>query len=362
VANVAIRNVVKRFGRVEVIHGLSLEIAHNELIVLVGPSGCGKSTMLRMIAGLEDVTEGEIRIGERLVNHVEPKDRNIAMVFQNYALYPHMTVAKNIAFGLRSARLPRAEVERKVRETAEVLELGALLDRKPSELSGGQRQRVAMGRAIVRKPAVFLFDEPLSNLDAKLRNQMRTEIKRLHQKVQTTMIYVTHDQIEAMTLADRIVIMRDGHIQQIGTPLDVYHKPANVFVAGFIGNPAMNLLSGEIVDDGRAVRIAPGVEVALPMAVPAPAGARVVLGMRPDDIAVSGRAQDGAWSTEATVTVVEPIGAETLVFLDLGGLELIGKTDGRMIPPVGARAPVHVNVRHAHLFDAASERRIELRG
>ena len=358
-AQVAIKNVVKRFGRVEVIHGLSLEIAHNELIVLVGPSGCGKSTMLRMIAGLEDVSEGEIWIGDRMVNHVEPKDRNIAMVFQNYALYPHMTVAKNIAFGLRSARLARAEVERKVRETAEVLELGALLDRKPSELSGGQRQRVAMGRAIVRNPAVFLFDEPLSNLDAKLRNQMRTEIKRLHQKVQTTMIYVTHDQIEAMTLADRIVIMRDGHIQQIGTPLDVYHNPANMFVAGFIGNPAMNLLPGEMVRDGRAVRIAPGIDIAvLDAAARGGEGRRVVLGIRPDDITVSGPPPEGAWSTEALVTVVEPVGAETLVFFDLAGIELIGKADGRTIPSVGARAPVHFDVRHVHLFDAAGERRL----
>jgi multiple sugar transport system ATP-binding protein len=363
-ARVEIKNVVKRFGRVEVIHGLSLDIAHNELVVLVGPSGCGKSTMLRMIAGLEDVTAGEIWIGERLVNNVEPKDRNIAMVFQNYALYPHMTVAKNIAFGLRAAKLPRAEVERKVRETAEVLELGALLHRKPSELSGGQRQRVAMGRAIVRNPAVFLFDEPLSNLDAKLRNQMRTEIKRLHQKVQTTMIYVTHDQIEAMTLADRIVIMRDGRIQQIGTPLDVYHNPANVFVAGFIGNPAMNLLPGALLRSGEGcvAQMAREVGVALPGDYGDLAdGLRVMLGIRPDDIVVSGPAPEFAWTTLAKVTVVEPVGSETLVFFELAGVELIGKADGRTIPPVGAYASVHFDTRHVHLFDAASERRIVLR-
>src|SRR5262245_37312435 len=278
--------------------------------------------MLRMIAGLEEVTAGEIRIGDRVVNDVEPKDRNIAMVFQNYALYPHMTVARNIGFGLRSAKLPRDEVERRVRAVATTLGLEALLDRRPAELSGGQRQRVAMGRAMVRSPQVFLFDEPLSNLDAKLRVQIRTEIKRLHQKLRTTMIYVTHDQVEAMTLADRIVIMREGHIQQIGTPLEVYHRPANVFVAGFIGSPAMNLVRGRVARDGGApaLRLDGGIGVPLPKSAELAAGRELVLGLRPDDVAVGGADAGGGWTVEATVAVVEPLGAQSLVFLDLGGV------------------------------------------
>jgi multiple sugar transport system ATP-binding protein len=358
-ANVSIRNVVKRFGTVEVVHGLSLDIAHNEFVVLVGPSGCGKSTMLRMIAGLEEVTSGEIWIGERRVNNVEPKDRNIAMVFQNYALYPHMTVAKNIAFGLRAAKLPRAEVDKRVREVAATLGLDELLMRRPAELSGGQRQRVAMGRAMVRSPQVFLFDEPLSNLDAKLRGQMRTEIKRLHQKVQTTMIFVTHDQVEAMTLADRIVIMRAGHIQQIGSPLEVYHRPANMFVAGFIGSPSMNLMRGQLVraNGAASVRLASGVEVPLSQPLDVGEGREVVLGLRPDDVAVGDDAP-ARWSVEATVAVVEPLGSQSLVFLDLAGAEIVGTADGRAIPRVGSRVRLSVDLAHAHLFDAASEKRV----
>jgi multiple sugar transport system ATP-binding protein len=366
-AQVSIRNVVKRFGAVAVVHGLSLDIAHNEFVVLVGPSGCGKSTMLRMIAGLEEVTSGEIWIGERKVNNVEPKDRNIAMVFQNYALYPHMTVAKNIAFGLRAAKLPRAEVDKRVQEVAATLGLAELLARRPAELSGGQRQRVAMGRAMVRSPQVFLFDEPLSNLDAKLRGQMRTEIKRLHQKVQTTMIYVTHDQVEAMTLADRIVIMRAGHIQQIGTPLELYHRPANMFVAGFIGSPAMNLLRGQLVraEGAAAIKLAGGVAVPFRQASSGAShelgeGREVVLGLRPDDVTVSDGAPAGAgsWSVEATVSVVEPLGSQSLVFLDLAGAELLGTADGRAVPQVGSRVRLAVDLAHAHLFDAASEQRL----
>jgi multiple sugar transport system ATP-binding protein len=287
-------------------------------------------------------------------------------VFQNYALYPHMTVARNIAFGLRAAKLPRAEVDKRVSEVAATLGLAELLARRPAELSGGQRQRVAMGRAMVRSPQVFLFDEPLSNLDAKLRGQMRTEIKRLHQKVQTTMIYVTHDQVEAMTLADRIVIMRAGHIQQIGTPLELYHRPANMFVAGFIGSPAMNLLRGRLVrgNGAAAIRLAGGVDVPFSQPLDVGEGREVVLGLRPDDVAVSDGIAAGAgsgaagWSIEATVAVVEPLGSQSLVFLDLAGAELLGTADGRAVPQVGARVRLAVDLAHAHLFDAASEQRL----
>src|ERR671938_185776 len=245
-AAVDVRQVEKFFGTVQVLHGVSVDIPDGEFVVLVGPSGCGKSTLLRMIAGLEEISRGEIAIGDRVVNNVPPKDRDIAMVFQNYALYPHMTVKENMAFSLKLARAPNNVIDERVGKAAEILGLGQLLDRYPRQLSGGQRQRVAMGRAIVRDPQVFLFDEPLSNLDAKLRVAMRTEIKELHQRLGTTSVYVTHDQIEAMTMADRIVVMHDGHVEQIGTPLDLYDRPDNVFVAGFIGSPAMNLLPGKI--------------------------------------------------------------------------------------------------------------------
>ena len=362
-ASVSIRNVVKRYGKVQVIHGLSLDIAHDEFVVLVGPSGCGKSTMLRMIAGLEEITEGEIRIGDRVVNNVEPKNRNIAMVFQNYALYPHMTVRRNIAFGLRAARLPRAEIDAKVEEAAAILGLDGLLERRPAELSGGQRQRVSMGRAIVRDPQVFLFDEPLSNLDAKLRNQMRTEIKKLHQKVRTTVVYVTHDQIEAMTLADRIVIMRDGHIQQIGTPLDVYHNPVNLFVAGFIGSPAMNLVPGRIATDagGLACDIGGGVRVPVPTGEidGLTEGRQVVMGIRPDDLVLVDADAGGAgWQTESRIAVVEPMGSESILFLDLGGHEMVGKAEGRTVPKAGTKARMALNLDHLHLFDPETEQAI----
>ena len=362
-ASVSIRNVVKRFGKVEVIHGLDLEIAHKEFVVLVGPSGCGKSTMLRMIAGLEEITEGEIHIGDRLINNVEPKNRNIAMVFQNYALYPHMTVWRNVAFGLRAARLPKDEIDRKVREAAAILGLEELLERKPAELSGGQRQRVSMGRAIVRDPQVFLFDEPLSNLDAKLRNQMRTEIKKLHQQVRTTVVYVTHDQIEAMTLADRIVIMRDGHIQQIGTPLDVYQNPANIFVAGFIGSPAMNLVPGRIAagDGGLVCDIGGGVHVPVPENGIAGLGdgRPVVMGIRPDDlILVEPDSPAYGWQTDSRIAVVEPMGPESILFLDLAGHEMVGKAEGRTVPTAGGTAKVALNLDHLHLFDPETEQAI----
>jgi len=359
-ASVSIQGVRKTYDKLEVVHGLDLEVAHNEFVVLVGPSGCGKSTMLRMIAGLESITAGDIYIGERLVNNVEPKNRNIAMVFQNYALYPHMTVFRNISFGLRAARLPKDEVRQRVEEAAAILDLSDLLERKPSQLSGGQRQRVAMGRAIVRDPRVFLFDEPLSNLDAKLRYQMRTEIKKLHQKVQTTIIYVTHDQIEAMTLADRIVIMRDGYIQQVGAPRDVYHTPANTFVAGFIGSPAMNMMPGEVESiDGRAhVRIA--ADFAVPLAPHQAArmtgGGQAILGIRPEDLTLAnGTPAPEEWLVDARIEVVEPLGSETLVAVDIAGHELTGIAKGRSEPAVGSVAPFAFNLENMHVFDRATE-------
>ena len=359
-ASVTIDHVYKAYGKTEVIHGLSLDIMHNEFIVLVGPSGCGKSTMLRMIAGLEDITGGEISIGDTVVNHVEPKNRNIAMVFQNYALYPHMSVFKNISFGLRAARLPADQVQEKVEAAAKVLGLEELLERKPAQLSGGQRQRVAMGRAIVRDPQVFLFDEPLSNLDAKLRHQMRSEIKKLHQKVQTTVIYVTHDQVEAMTLADRIVIMRDGYIQQIGAPRDVYHYPENTFVAGFIGSPTMNMVDGEIeAVDGRAhVRVSTGLAIPAPQAARLDPGQQVILGVRPEDLMLTnGAATAGPdlWPVPARIGLVEPLGSETLVEVEIEGHELTGVAKGRDEPAIGSTADFAFNLPNLHLFDRQSE-------
>lgn len=287
-AEILLKNVVKNYGKLEVVHGINLEIEHNEFVVLVGPSGCGKSTTLRMIAGLEDITGGEISIGGTVVNDLAPRKRDISMVFQNYALYPHMTVRENLGFGLKIARQSKAMIEERVNEAASILSIEDLMDRTPAELSGGQRQRVAMGRAIVRHPQVFLFDEPLSNLDAKLRVQMRTEIKRLHQKVKTTIVYVTHDQVEAMTLADRIVVMKDGYIQQVGTPLEVFERPVDTFVASFIGSPPMNLIPGEIVrrDDRLHVVFKADQTVPIPkdLANSISEGQKVIFGFRADDL------------------------------------------------------------------------------
>ncbi len=363
-AAILIKDVVKNYGQLEVVHGINLDIAHDEFVVLVGPSGCGKSTTLRMIAGLEDITGGEIFIGDRVVNDLPPRKRDISMVFQNYALYPHMTVFKNISFGLRAAKLPKAEVEERVAEAARVLGLEDLLLRRPSELSGGQRQRVSMGRAIVRDPQIFLFDEPLSNLDATLRHQMRTEIKLLHQKVQTTVIYVTHDQIEAMTLADRIVIMRDGHIQQVGKPSDLYHNPKNTFVAGFIGSPKMNMLPCE----ARSIDGAPHLAVGNGLMVPVPnqlgvnlrEGQQVVLGIRPEDVLMVDGEAPGAnkWVHDAHIKVVEPLGSESLLILELGGHDFTGKCAGRIEPAAGASAQFALNLENMHLFDQASEQAI----
>jgi multiple sugar transport system ATP-binding protein len=352
-ASVAIRDVRKAFGTTHVIHGVNIAINDGEFVVLVGPSGCGKSTLLRMIAGLENISGGEIRIGERVVNHVPPKERDIAMVFQNYALYPHMTVADNMAFSLKLRGAPKTEIASRVNRAAEILGLMPLLERYPRQLSGGQRQRVAMGRAIVRDPQVFLFDEPLSNLDAKLRVQMRTEIKELHQRLKTTTVYVTHDQIEAMTMADKIVVMHDGVVEQIGTPLALYDKPDNLFVAGFIGSPAMNTLEGTLRVNGKAEFAGPG-GVKLP-AVGAPAGSdnrAVIYGIRPEHFTI---ADDGA---EAEITVVEPTGSEIQVFAKMGGKDIVAVFRERHQFKPGEKIRLKPDPKLVHLFDAGTGKRL----
>lgn len=346
-ATVSIKNLVKAYGKTEVLHGINLDVADGEFVVLVGPSGCGKSTTLRMIAGLEEITGGDISIGGHIVNNMEPKERNIAMVFQNYAIYPHMSVRKNIGFGLRTSKASRSEKEARIEEVAEILSMTELLDRRPNQLSGGQRQRVAIGRAMVRDPAAFLFDEPLSNLDAQLRQQMRLEIKKLHQRVGNTIIFVTHDQVEAMTMADRIVIMKDGHIQQVGTPFDVFHKPANTFVAQFIGAPSMNMIDGTI--SGGKIHLKDGIEVPLGSRENAKE-APVTLGLRPDDLLVT----EGKGLFEGKVNVLEPLGTETLVYVSVGGQELIAKASGRTPPPLGASVNLSVDPDNMHLFDAST--------
>jgi multiple sugar transport system ATP-binding protein len=355
-ATVDIRNVRKKYAELEVIHGLSLDIADGSFVVLLGPSGCGKSTLLRMIAGLESVTEGEIAIGAKRVNEVHPKDRNIAMVFQNYALYAHMSVYENMAFSMRLAKKPQSEIDEKVKWASGILGLDPYLKRYPRELSGGQRQRVAMGRAIVRKPAVFLFDEPLSNLDAKLRVQMRTEIKELHQRLKSTTVYVTHDQIEAMTLADKVVVLKDGYIEQSGTPTDVYDNPVNLFVAEFIGSPAMNMLKGEVVAHAGAPAVRVTSDILLPVAATAAvtAGQKVVYGIRPEHFAL-GRAGTGL---PATVNVVEPTGREVHIYADLGGVEVCAISEERISLPVGSAIGLAPRVERVHLFDADSGRNL----
>ena len=346
-AVVTIRDLRKSFGPVEVLHGVSVDIAEGEFVVLVGPSGCGKSTLLRMLAGLEHVTSGEIRIGDRVVNDLPPKERDIAMVFQNYALYPHLTVAENMAFSLTLKGASKAEIQARVRPAAEILGLSKLLERYPRQLSGGQRQRVAMGRAIVRDPQVFLFDEPLSNLDAKLRVSMRAEIKNLHQRLKTTTVYVTHDQIEAMTMADKIVVMHDGRVEQIGAPLDLYDAPANLFVAGFIGSPAMNMLTGRLDGD----RFVTGDGVALPLARPVTTGGPVVYGLRPESMHLGGE-------VPFTVGVVEPTGSETHVLGRIGATEVVGVFRERVRAQPGEEIRVRVDPEATHVFDAGSGVRI----
>jgi sn-glycerol 3-phosphate transport system ATP-binding protein len=352
-AEVSLSRVSKSFGATVIIQGIDLTIADRELMVVVGPSGCGKSTLLRLVAGLEEASGGEIRIGGRLVNRVEPKDRDIAMVFQNYALYPHMSVRENMAYGLKIRGLSKAEVEARVRRAAETLQLSQLLDRKPRQLSGGQRQRVAMGRALVREPQVFLFDEPLSNLDAQLRVQMRVEIKRLQQALGITSIYVTHDQVEAMTLADRLVVMKAGVAEQIGTPLDLYERPGTVFVASFIGSPAMNLLPGTL--QGGAVSLGGG--VTLPCGAPRTnAPSSVTVGLRPEHLLRDG----GAAPLSLTVELAEMLGADTVVHgrLDAQGPMILARLPGTVRAAQGERLPLTIVPEHIHLFDRESGKRV----
>ncbi len=350
-ASVSIRSVKKQFGQTAVLHGVDIDIADGSFTVLVGPSGCGKSTLLRMIAGLEEISGGQILIGDRVVNDVPPKERDIAMVFQNYALYPHMTVRQNLAFSLMLARKDKATIDQKVGRAAEILALAQLLERYPRQLSGGQRQRVAMGRAIVRDPQVFLFDEPLSNLDAKLRVAMRSEIKELHQRLRTTSVYVTHDQIEAMTMGDRIVVMKDGRIEQIGSPLELYDHPVNTFVAGFIGSPAMNFLPATLRRDAQGARLefADGTRLAAPRSAGGVDGQPVVLGTRPEHLSL---ASEGGIPTR--VVVLEPTGADTYVAARHGETEVSAVFRERHDFQPGSTIRLVPDLDRAHLFDAAS--------
>jgi sn-glycerol 3-phosphate transport system ATP-binding protein len=353
---ISLRNVVKRYGigpkAIAVIHGVDAEIEEGEFVVIVGPSGCGKSTLLRMVAGLEEITGGEISIAGRVVNDLEPSERNIAMVFQNYALYPHMTVFANMAYGLKIAKVPDAEIRTRVDKAAKILELGPFLLRKPRELSGGQRQRVAMGRAIVRQPAVFLFDEPLSNLDAKLRAQTRLEIQKLHRELRTTSLFVTHDQVEAMTLAERMIVMNAGRMEQIGTPDEVYHRPATTFVAGFIGSPPMNLVRGVAGSGGFAVG-----DHRLPLPQPAPRDGELVLGVRPEHVELSFEASATGWPVK--VQALEMLGAERLVYGSIGDTLFTSRLDATARhPAVGDVVNIAVESRHLHWFDAATTVRV----
>jgi multiple sugar transport system ATP-binding protein len=355
-ATIKIDNVAKAFGNVQVLHDIELAIADGEFLVLVGPSGCGKSTLLRIIAGLEHVGNGAIAIDGRDVTDLPAKARDIAMVFQSYALYPHMTVAENMAFSLRVRRADKKLIEERVQAAARILNLTEYLKRRPAELSGGQRQRVAMGRAIVRDPKVFLFDEPLSNLDAKLRVSMRSEIKALHQRLKTTTIYVTHDQVEAMTMADRIVVLRDGRIEQIGTPLELYDSPANVFVAEFIGSPAMNMLPGRLSMDGnrRAAVINGGTKIELPPQLAGVDGQSILVGIRPEHLSVSHAAN----GLTGKVALVEPTGAQVQIIADVGGRSVTALLNERVLPPVGSDIALAPKLDAIHAFDAASGQRL----
>ncbi len=362
-ASLTLTEVTKSFGSTEVLHPLSVQIPDKEFVVLVGPSGCGKTTLLRMIAGLEDVTSGTIAIDGRVVNELQPKDRDIAMVFQDYALYPHLTVYENMAFGLVYRDHPKEEIRRRVENAARTLNIEKLLGRRPRQLSGGQRQRVAMGRAIVRDPKVFLFDEPLSNLDAKLRVQMRTEMKKLHKRVATTMIYVTHDQVEAMTLADRVVVMCDGRVEQIGTPEMIYNEPASTFVAGFIGAPTMNLVPARIEarDDAMAIALDAKTSFAVPREMAAPLrswlGREVTFGLRPEQLVWAGW-DAGAEALEVTVSVVEPLGADTLAYFEVARHEMVARVPPEAARNSGDRLRLRPDLRRMHLFDPATGKRI----
>ncbi len=359
-AQVVLKDLNKKYDEVHAVKDVNLNILDKEFIVLVGPSGCGKSTTLRMIAGLEEISSGEIHIGNRVVNDLPPKDRDIAMVFQNYALYPHMTVYDNMAFGLKMRKFPKAEIQKRVQDAAEILGIQELLKRKPRQLSGGQRQRVAVGRAIVRHPQVFLFDEPLSNLDAKLRVQMRVELKRLHDRLETTAIYVTHDQVEAMTLGDRVVVMKDGWIQQVGEPLELYGRPRNRFVAGFIGSPAMNFIDTMVSDGGSALWVeCPGLRIKVPVdraaRLAAKKGQAVVLGIRPEDLHPATGADPVDLTCEAVIDVVEPLGSEILLDVKVGNCVVVTRVDSSV------RVKEHDKLRLAftpgriHFFDAKTE-------
>ncbi len=353
-AEISLHGVTKSFGKTEVIHRTDVKIEDGEFVVLVGPSGCGKSTVLRMIAGLETTTDGEIRIAGKRVNEVEPKDRNIAMVFQNYALYPHMSVYDNMAYGLKIRKLAKDDIERRVQRAAGILELGPYLQRKPRELSGGQRQRVAMGRAIVREPAAFLFDEPLSNLDAKLRVQMRLEIQKLHRELSTTSVYVTHDQVEAMTLADRMIVINAGVIEQVGAPLEVYDDPASLFVAGFIGSPAMNFLPGKL--SGGGVDVGGGLVIPMPTAVKALAGAEVTVGIRPEHLLVA----SGSGPTfPFLVDSVEALGADSLLHGAFAATVIVVRVEGHAMPKAGQKLTVSAMPDKVFFFDTATGKRLK---
>ncbi len=359
-AELKFENVIKKYGKTQVVHGLNLDIRDKEFLVLVGPSGCGKSTLLRMVAGLEEISGGTICIDGKVVNDIAPKDRGLSMVFQNYALYPHMNVFSNMSFGLRLKKLPKEEIQQRVKEVAAILGLEDLLYRKPHELSGGQRQRVAMGRAMVRKPSIFLFDEPLSNLDAKLRIQMRAEIKLLHQRVDSTVIYVTHDQVEAMTLADRIVVLKDGYIEQVGSPLELFSSPVNTFVAGFIGTPPMNLVEGTIKNEGNRTWVA--FDEGLKIPVPGANGntiahdTRVIMGLRAEEITPLETPASGEWDFQGRVVVAEPLGNETHLHMDIQGVKLMSKSEGRRIFKADETVTLSMNLDEMHLFDAHTTR------
>ncbi|ASJ74042.1 ABC transporter ATP-binding protein [Granulosicoccus antarcticus] len=356
-SQVVLEKIVKSYGDVDVVHGIDLTVASKEFVVLVGPSGCGKSTTLRMIAGLEEISGGKLYIGDKVVNDVAPKDRDVAMVFQNYALYPHLNVYENIAFGLRIRKVDKEEIKRTVAEVAEILSLTPLLERKPADLSGGQRQRVAMGRAIVRHPEVFLFDEPLSNLDAQLRTQMRAEIKRLHKRLGVTSVYVTHDQVEAMTLADRIVVMSQGRIEQVGTPMELFMNPANRFVAGFIGSPPMNQLKAVIVDskDGPAAQLSETVQIPLPAAegMGAAIGQSVIIGIRPEDVLLE--ANESLPTVPLEINLIEPLGSEALIHAVVADEPFVIKTDTHGdIDHLNHITQFYVNVDRVKVFDEKS--------
>jgi multiple sugar transport system ATP-binding protein len=359
-AALSFRDVKKTYAGLQVIHGVSTEVEDGEFVVIVGPSGCGKSTLLRMVAGLEPITSGEIVIGGRVVNQLEPKDRDIAMVFQNYALYPHMSVYGNMSYGLRIKGFSREEIETRVQKAAAILELKPFLQRRPGHLSGGQRQRVAMGRAIVREPAVFLFDEPLSNLDAKLRVQMRVELKKLHERLAVTSIYVTHDQVEAMTLGDRVVVMKDGVVQQVGEPLELYNTPANRFVAGFIGSPAMNFadvtLSGS---NGKLWAEAPGLKIGLPEPLAGRFkggnGAKATMGVRPEDLHIAGPADPAELCFDVEVEVIEQLGSEILLDTRAGNSTFVASVEPTLRTKMHDRLKLAINPNRLHLFDAQTE-------